>query len=522
MTRGGRTKRPLCFADRVKPLSQSAHVGARRVHGKIAGIFDDASGHLFQIKGARPLQHHLGDLTLAFKAGPYGGRSTFDRTKAGGAPSGPLNWGHDHNDDMSFWLWGSGTWLAPEAAGYDAGNNTGYALAQRANMTSFHNGLLIDGNGQLGDVRSSDDEWNNPWFFSRDAAPLLTPTGTADYAVAGGRGASLFDASVGLSRWDRLVVLARKRYALVHDDLAAAAPHDFDWVCHFPDGVSLDGSGWVQGAARNGMSLGVRVVSPTNWSAATGTQSGNLTSLFEPDGSISYVRVRPSAPSAAMQFLAALVPVQTSAWASRVPIDALSSSDTGAGAVVAAGSALEERWIFGRAGGDGKAAGDLALTGSLAGMAGRSSGTAVRALLIGPGKLADQGGTRELLSSQSARSIEADLQGTTLVVSGEGIADFRAYAPTTTAVRLNGQPVSATLLDGAVHYPPLTTTPASDGGTDESGGTFIDGGSYTGAPGQTPSFPHGALSCSTGGGAAAGLELALLLGLAALLRRRRD
>ena len=66
MARGGRAKRPVGFADRVKPLPRSAMVGTRRVHGKIAGIFDDSCGHLLQIKRARPLQHHLGDLTLAF------------------------------------------------------------------------------------------------------------------------------------------------------------------------------------------------------------------------------------------------------------------------------------------------------------------------------------------------------------------------------------------------------------------------------------------------------------------------
>ena len=77
---------------------------------------------------------------------------------------------------------------------------TGYALDKRANMTAFHNGLLIDGAGQLGDVRASDDETANPWFFGRDAQPLLLPTGTADYAVAGGRGASLYPSSAGLSR----------------------------------------------------------------------------------------------------------------------------------------------------------------------------------------------------------------------------------------------------------------------------------------------------------------------------------
>src|SRR5205823_7381356 len=119
---------------------------------------------------------------------------------------------------------------------------------------------------------------------------------------------------------------------------------------------------------------GVRVVSPASWTATTGSQSENLTFLFEPDGAVSWVRVRPQAAAPATQFLTALVPVPTSAWASRARVDALSNSDPGAGAVIAPGSALEERWIFGRAGGDGYAAGDLALTSSLAGMAARNAG----------------------------------------------------------------------------------------------------------------------------------------------------
>ena len=76
MTRGGRTKRPVGFADRVEPLPRSATVGTRRVHGKVAGVLDDACGHLLQIKRARPLQHHLGDLTLAFaNMAPQPGRN---------------------------------------------------------------------------------------------------------------------------------------------------------------------------------------------------------------------------------------------------------------------------------------------------------------------------------------------------------------------------------------------------------------------------------------------------------------
>jgi hypothetical protein len=495
-----------------------------------------------------------GDLAVAFKAGPYGGRTTFDRLKVGGAPGGHLDWGHDHNDDMSFWMWGNGTWLAPEAAGYIAGVNTGVSLAKRANMTAFHNALLVDGTGQLGDLRSSDDELNNPWFFGRDAQPLLLPTGTADYAVAGGRGASLYPSSLGLSRWDRMVVLARRRYALVRDDVAAGAAHDYDWICHFLDGANVDAaSGWVQGINRNGMSLGVRVVSPGSWTATTGSQSENLTFLFEPDASISWVRVRPQTAAAAVQFLTALVPVPAASWASRVRIDPLSTSDTGAGAVIAPGSTLEERWIFGRAGGDGYAAGDLALTSALAGMAARNAGAPARALLIGRGKLSDRGGTRELLSSASARMIEADVQGTTLVVSGDGISDFRAYAPDTTVLRINGQLASGSVVDGVVIYPALPPPPPpdaggpdagwSDAGDAADGGTFIDGGGLidAGSPdldggavqpdgggvpdagvGELPTlsatFLRGGSGCATGG-AALGLELAVL-GVA-LLRRRR-
>ena len=172
--------------------------------------------------------------------------------------------------------------------------------------------------------------------------------------------------------------------------------------------------------------------------------------------------------------------------------------------------------------------------------------------------------------------IEADLQGTTLVVSGDGISDFRAYAPATTAIRINGQPASATLLDGVVIYPALpppppphagtpdagtpdagtpdagtpdagtpdagtpdTGDPGSDGGTYTDGGTIgpidsdpgdlepdggtaqPDGGFAVGPPPTSgSSFPHGGFGCSSGG-AAMGLEVGVLLALAGLRRRRR-
>jgi len=411
-----------------------------------------------------------GDFALGLKAGVYGGHVNFERLKVEGSPAGGwINWGHDHNDDLSFWLFGKGTWLAPEAMGYDAGANTSYTY--KANQTAYHNALLVDGQGQLGDIRASDSNWNNPWFFTRVSSPLVTPTGTGDYAIAAAQGAGLFATTLGVSRWDRVAVLARNRYALIHDDLEASSPHAYDWICHFQDGVSVDtASGWVQGIGKKGMSLGVRVVSPGQWTATTGSQTASLMENFDPDAQTSWVRVRPASNVASTQFMMALMPVATSSWASRTRVDALDASDTGAGAVVAPGSILEERWIFTRSG-SRKAAGDLVLSGAFAGMAGRdSSGAPVRAVLFGAGSISDQNGSRLLLASATAKAIQATVAGATLAVSGDGIADFQAYAPSASSATVNGAQVQATFESGMVSFP-AAAGGGVDAGTPDAGTT---------------------------------------------------
>jgi hypothetical protein len=394
-----------------------------------------------------------GDFALGFKAGVYGGNVNFARLKVEGSPAGGwINWGHDHNDDMSFWLFGKGTWLAPEAEGYVAGANTNYTY--KANQSAYHNSLLVDGQGQLGDIRASDSNWNNPWFFSRISRSLIAPTGTADYAIVAADGAELFASTLGVSRWDRTALLARNRYALIRDEIEASAPHAYDWICHFQDGVSVDtASGWVQGIGKNGMSLGVRVLAPAQWTATTGSQTAELMKNFDPDAQTSWVRVRPASNVASTRFLMALMPAATTSWASRTRVEALDATDSAAGAVVAPGSTFEERWIFDGSS-TGRSAGDLVLAGSFAGMAARDSSRApVRAVLFGAGSLSDQNGARLLLSSASAKAIQANIAATTLVVTGDGIADFHVYAPAATAATLNGARVEAAFEAGMAVFP---------------------------------------------------------------------
>ena len=51
------------------------------------------------------------------------------------------------------------------------------------------------------------------------------------------------------------------------------------------------------------------------------------------------------------QFLMALLPVKTASWATARPtVNPLDAANTGAGLIMAAGTALEERWVFARNG----------------------------------------------------------------------------------------------------------------------------------------------------------------------------
>src|SRR5438552_865883 len=198
------------------------------------------------------------------------------------------------------------------------------------------------------------------------------------------------------------------------------------------------------------------------------------------DAKTSYVRVRPSASTSAQQFLTALIPVATAAWASRTRVDALSADDSGAGAVIGFGSSLDERWIFARSGASGKSAGDLVLSGAHAAVTARdASGNHLRAALFGAGQISDQSGARLLLSTTSATAIEASIQGTVLAVTGSGIADFQAYAPAATSVMINGQPAGATFEAGMVTYPASSVpccAPPPDAGAPDAGIPEIDAG----------------------------------------------
>jgi len=99
------------------------------------------------------------DLIFGLKTGAYGGQFAFntfvEETSPWETPCPEthcqLNVGHDHNDTNSFYLYQNG-WLAPEDS--EVGRHA----------TSYHNTLLIDGEGQ------SAPPSNRSWRFPEDFA----------------------------------------------------------------------------------------------------------------------------------------------------------------------------------------------------------------------------------------------------------------------------------------------------------------------------------------------------------------
>ncbi len=379
-----------------------------------------------------------GGTIFALKAGPYGGKAAWAAQVAD--PSFGLNFGHDHADDNGFYLYGNGSWLAPEAEGYYIGHPD--SPPPQANKTVFHNALVIDGQGQLGDgVRANDDEGRNyDWFPDRDAS-IPVHLSSVHFAYALGDGARLYPASLGLTRWDRHVLFLDRRFVLLRDVVDATQPHDYHSVVHFMDGAAQDGT-WIRGTGKNGAALGVAVVSPPGFALSTYSQTAAHMDEFDPDQSIWAAEVSPASPAASATFLWALVPTTTAAWASRPAVAALDPAVPDAGLTLADGARVATA-LFDALPAQTRRAGGWRLDG-LAGVAEAVAGVPARALLVQGTLLADA--TRTLLSTDGLTGLlEADgLDQDVLALSGDLLHQATVFAPRATQVTWWGQAVPFT------------------------------------------------------------------------------
>lgn len=234
-------------------------------------------------------------LVFGLKSGAFGGRFAFDTFTHEIFPwdapceqSGcSFNADHDHGDINSFYLFRQGHWLAPETVGYELYD------------TSYHNTLLIDGEGQS---RATDHSpWKNPeTFIGTDGyleATVTTPGINYVASDATGRYITLSD----LHDFTRHVVFVRPHYFIMLDTLNAENPHTYEWICHFPETVFIEDH-WIQGRAEDDQILGVAAISPQPVTITAGVDE-------QP-----YVRVQTSSPITDTRLVHLLYPTDVEGW----------------------------------------------------------------------------------------------------------------------------------------------------------------------------------------------------------------
>jgi len=436
-------------------------------------------------------------MVVAFKSGNLGGRGNHTAIVSGDGyylSDSLLNISHDHQDDLGLWIYGKGGWLLPEATAYNCCTDT----TMDYQSTSWHNTLLFDGQGQLGDDKTILRQTGirpglaPAWFMKRSAYMSLHAS-TDHYAFARGEGSNLYPESLNIHRLQRTVGFSREGNSFIalqdriqygygathvaeqvfHAMRAKAAVGDTDPArsktdYEFP-WIRLDNSTPQQAFPPSHFSdtaLGIRVVAPATYVADFDTQvSNNYMEWYHPNGNFGRVRVRPTAAQTATTFLQVLWPTTNAAWNDRPNVQPLASAAPERGfSVPLAGQT--EHWLYNTMGAS-TSAGAFTLTGSSTDdIAVVRWGTACsdlqRVAFTGNGSVSDTcGGTPRLLldTGGATRTVEVSFTGARADISGvPNTSGIRFYGPAVGEVRLNGNPIDFAH-DGNIVYFPLEQVP---------------------------------------------------------------
>jgi hypothetical protein len=157
----------------------------------------------------------------AFVARPLGGfryAELCDRFGIGGT-------GHNHPAQNHFFLYAAGQVFAADP---------GYTYEKK---TCNHNTVLVDGQGQVGDG----EMWPRP---KPGRAHLLGFAQAAGRCIVTGSAASAYPADLGVTQFDRTLVLASADFAVVFDRLSADAPRTFTWLLNHWGTVESGQDSW--------------------------------------------------------------------------------------------------------------------------------------------------------------------------------------------------------------------------------------------------------------------------------------
>ena len=283
----------------------------------VAAISPDTLPRSYTFKDSESVIWRTGwnkdDLVFGFKSGAPGGRFAFDTFTQEIYPwNAPcpktdcsLNTGHDHNDTNTFSIFKSGQWLAPETVKNDGKD------------TLLHNTILIDGNGQF--TPSEADGFKEPSIFAGTDGRLQATVNTPTFDYLAADATKRYRDIAGLTAVKRYVIFVRPGYLVMLDHLSATSAHDYAWVSHFDQNVTIEGN-WIRGNSPDQQILGIGAISPQPTHYITG-HDGQPFVHEQVDQSVDDAR-----------FVHVLYPSNTSDWANR-PIISLAEDNNSAIAV---------------------------------------------------------------------------------------------------------------------------------------------------------------------------------------------
>lgn len=360
-------------------------------------------------------------LKFGLLASPYGGRFVFDTFTAfpriypweeGG---NELNFGHAHDDALTFYIYNKGSWLTDE-------------VVSRNKSTEYHNSILIDDFEQY---RVPDSlSFSRTAFLDTDPSPIfLLHTNNfnflkVDAANSYSKRSDLND----VDKVTRVVFFTKPDYFLMIDNLKSLTPRKYTWVCHFAQNVSIEGS-WVKGAGTNNQVLGVNVLSPVQRTFTTGN-----------DG-LPFVHVSNSSNVSDLRFINLLFPSDETLW-NQKPVAELISDDGYAAIVKVDLSEQFAREDFIIAQYDLSAPSRLidhfAFDGSIAFYSKNTSGYPLKLSLFEGTYLTDLQAGIELINVIDPDSlIEVIFSNDTCYIYGSFSGTFLLYAPVTSVALLN-------------------------------------------------------------------------------------
>src|SRR5947209_5631137 len=376
-----------------------------------------------------------------------------------------LNYGHNHSDDNGLYLTFGKDQLVPEGAGYFIGHAD--SAGEPANLTVYHNSLLVDGHGQFGGghwtfnsadslsagVHGEDD--TTTWYCNR-YGHLQYHTGTTSFGYVMGDGKSLYykgqsslfaspaDYSSPLQRFDRHVFMSRAhggRYGIVRDVIESTSSHSYEVDWHFEASQVLD-TGWLHGTSQTGGEVGIFVAAPSGANiVATQSQSPVNTNDFDGLSSYQLAQVQSSGANVAFVHLIAPIGAVGDIWDNRPSVSVPAGDLVSGGSLLVTGAfngaaAETEQWIFNRLPTDTRSSGTTPHSLTLSGIAGviatNSSGAILRAGLF-EGTDVQYDASDELNFNTAVDSAEARWNGTAVTVEWSATTP-----PTSGQVKANG------------------------------------------------------------------------------------